>query len=381
MSLDPKKKFFLFKQGKHFCSVPWNHVEIFSNGVVKTCSKGEPFGNLRIQNLDDILKNEWVLHLKETLYNDQAHTNCTDCYNLSTGTDHTDLRHHYNSLFKSADVDYSDKNFFNLQGIDLHWSNTCNLKCIYCNPFQSSMIAQEQGVVVDKNPEDQINKIIDLIIANQYNIKEIYFSGGEPMLIKQNYKLLSRLENLDITLRINSNITQAHDGNKFFDRIKQFRNVLWTVSVESMHKKFEYIRYGSNWNNFLKNLDNIKELGHNIRINSVWFIGSAISMCDTLTFFINNYGIKDITVNQLYKHPYLQVRNAPQHIKDLAKQQLSDLLYSNLIDSGSNSYYNINRCNRELEHDIVDANGYKTYLDHLDSIRGTNWKKIFKELS
>lgn len=381
MSLDPKKKFFLFKQSKHFCSVPWNHVEIFSDGSVNTCAKGETFGNIKDQPLDSILKNDWVQNLRETLYNDQPHSNCTDCYNLSTGLEHTDLRNHYNPVFKSANIDYSNKEFFNLQGIDLHWGNTCNLKCVYCNPEQSSAIAQEQHVTVDRIPEEHIDKIIDLVVENQYTIKEIYFSGGEPMLLKQNYKLLTRLENLDIPIRINSNITHAISNNQFFNKIKQFRNVTWTISVDSTHERFEYIRFGSNWNEFLKSLDRIKMLGHNLRINSVWFIGSAAVICDTLKFFINGYNINDITINQLSAHPYMLVRNAPQPVKDLARHQLQELLNSDLIDQNSNSYYNIKRCNRELDLEAADTEGYKKYFDQLDSLRGTDWKKIFRELT
>lgn len=380
MSMDSKKKFFLFKQSDHFCSVPWNHVEIFTNGIVKTCAKGNIIGDLRTQNLDDILKTEWVLDMKEQLYNDQPHNNCTECYHLSTGKEHSDLRNHYNSLFKFEDVDYSNSKNFNLRGIDLHWDNTCNLKCVYCTPMQSSSIAQEQGIAIDKLPRDKIDSIIDLIVENQWNLKEIYFSGGEPMLIKHNYELLNRLENFDLPIRINSNITQAKPNNQFFDKIKKFKNVLWTISAESTADRFEYTRFGSHWKVFLENLNHIKDLGHELRINSVWFAGSVVSMCDTLKFFINEYNITDITINQLYNHHPMLVRNVPDSVKIIAKQQLQELLASELIVPQSNSYYNIKRCHRELEQPILDPTGYKKYFDQLDQKRGTNWRNIFTEL-
>jgi len=378
--MDPKKKFFLFKQGDHFCSVPWNHIEIFPNGAVKTCAKGQVFGNLLEQELEDILKNEWISNLRRTLVDDKPHNNCTACYDLSTGKEHTDLRHYYNSIFKTADVDYNDSSFFNLQGIDLHWDNTCNLKCVYCNPMQSSLIAQEQKITFTKPKEDRLNKIVDLILENQWNLKEIYLSGGEPMLIKHNYKLLSKLENFDLPIRINSNITQARPGNQFFDQIKKFNNVLWTISTESSGERHEYTRHGSKWDEFLENLNHIQGLGHNIRINSVWFIGSAVSMFSNLRFFIENYGITDITVNQLALHPVMLVRNAPQSVKDFAKKELQSLLESGLIKEKSNEYYNIARCNKELDTPLEDAEGYKIYFDQLDQKRGTNWRNIYKEL-
>lgn len=379
--MDHKKKFFLFTQSDHFCSVPWNHVEIYTNGAVKTCSKGKILDNLLDNTLSEIINSEQVLQLKQTLLTDRPHDNCLECYHLSTGREHTDLRHHYNSLFRTSTVDYDDLSSFKLHGIDLHWDNTCNLKCVYCHPLQSSSIAQEQKVTFQKPKTDKLDQVVDLILENQWNLKEIYFSGGEPMLIKHNLNLLERLENVDIPLRINSNITQVKKGNPFFEQIRRFTNVLWTVSAESTHHRFEYIRHGSQWQEFVKKLDLVIDTGHKIRINSVWFVGSTLSLVDTIKFFINNYAITDFTINQLSgPNACLLVRNAPDSVKDQARDQIKQLLDSSLIEPKSNSYYNILRCNKELDLPASEPNGYKNYFDSLDAMRGTSWKKIFTEL-
>lgn len=378
--MDYKRIFFLFKQGNHFCSVPWNHIEIFTNGGVRTCIEGKWFGNLLEEDLEDILKKKWIVDLKETVYNDQPHDNCTACYNLSTGKEHTHLRNHYNSLFQSEKIDYSDFSFFNLRGIDLHWDNTCNLKCVYCSPASSSAIAQEQKVTFKKPKDDRLDQVVELILKNQWNLKELYLSGGEPMLIKHNLNLLGRLENFDLPIRINSNITHARPGFPFFEQIKKFRNVLWTISAEATEERFEYIRHGSSWPIFLENLDHIRQGGHKIRINAVWFVGSAVSMFDALKLFIDQYGITDITINQLEKHSELLVRNLPNEVKDRARINIQNLLESGSIARGSNTYYNILRCNRELDLSVEDPVGYKNYFDSIDQRRGLNWRKIFTEL-
>lgn len=378
--MDPKKKFFLFKQSKHFCSVPWNHIEIFTDGSVKTCAKGLEFGNLIDDDIDSILNSPKIKNIKQSLVNDQAHDNCLACYNLSTNLEHTDLRNHYNPMFKSVEVDYENLNEFELNGIDLHWDNTCNLKCIYCHAKQSSSIASEQKIFFPKPKEQHLEQVVDLILKNQWHLKEIYMSGGEPMLIKHNYELLKRLENVDIPLRINSNITQVKDNNIFYNEIKRFKNVLWTISAEASDDRFNYIRYGSDWNEFKKSVDKIKNLGHNIRLNSVWFLGSMASLFDNIRFFASQYDVRDFTINQLAFHPYFLVRNAPESLKDKARSDIESLLSSEYVAQGSNSYYNIARCVRELDLPIEDASGYKDYLDGLDKIRGTNWRNVFREL-
>jgi molybdenum cofactor biosynthesis enzyme MoaA len=378
--LNLKKKFFLFKQSKHFCSVPWNHFEVFSNGDVRTCSKGEIFGNINKTPIEEILKNNQITTIKHNLLEDKLITNCLGCHELATEGEHYDLRNHYNPMFQNVDIDYENLGEFKLHGIDLHWDNTCNFKCIYCNAKQSSLIAQEQGIPVTKSIPENIDKIIDMVVKNQYVMKEIYLSGGEPLLIKHNVKLLSQIENKELPIRINSNISVANDKNPVFLEIKKFKNVLWTISADTVGEKFNYIRNGGDWDSTLKNLETIKSLSHQIRLNAVFFIGNVVDMFDTLEYFIREHGIVDITINQLSRHKYLLARNSPESLKIEAKNKLQKLLDANIIPYKSNAYYNIARCQKEIDQSVENSTGYVEYFTRLDVIRGTNWRQIFPEL-
>jgi organic radical activating enzyme len=284
-------------------------------------------------------------------------------------------------MFKNFDIDYEDINAFELNGVDLHWDNTCNFKCIYCNATQSSLIAQEQGITIDRSDNKNIDDIIARIEQNQYTMKEIYFSGGEPLLIKHNARLLKKLVNTDLPIRINSNISQATDSNSVFVELKRFKNVLWTVSADCVGNKFNYVRHGGDWDQFLFNFKTIKTLSHKIRLNLVWFVGNVSDLGDTIKYFVQEHGITDITINQLYQHQYLRARHAPAAIKQLALTQLHQLLTSGLIKEKSNTWYNIARCTHELEILESDPNGYVEYFDQLDQLRGTNWRRAFPELT
>ena len=379
--MNPKKKFFLFRQSKHFCAVPWNHFEIWTDGNVRTCSKGIPFGNINDQPLDHILQSADIQAIKQDLLEDRANKNCIDCHRLATGTKHFDLRNHYNPMFRNFDIDYEDITAFELNGVDLHWDNTCNFKCVYCNPTQSSLIAQEQGIAINRIDKTNVDNIIARIEQNQHVMKEIYFSGGEPLLVKHNVQLLKKLVNTELPIRINSNISQATDSNLVFAELKRFQNVLWTVSADCMGEQFNYVRHGGNWDQFLNNLKNIKTLGHGIRLNLVWFVGSVSSLSNTIRYFVQEHGITDITINQLYKHEYLRARHAPVAIKQQARTQINQLLTSGLIEDKSNTWYNIARCTQELEISESDPSGYVEYFNHLDQLRGTNWRQTFPELA
>lgn len=379
--MDSKKKFWLFKQARHFCSVPWNHFEVFSNGSIRTCAPGISLGNINDSSIEEILNDQPILSIKQDLLDDKLNVNCNKCHRMTTDNEHFDLRNYYNPMFKSFDIDYTDITAFELHGIDLHWNNTCNFKCVYCFPQKSSSIAEEQKLTVDKNNSENVNMIIDMVVKNQYSMKEIYLSGGEPLLIKHNALLLSQIENKDLPLRVNSNISLATDFNPVFAEIKKFKHVLWTISSEAFDDRFNYIRHGADWSKFLNNLDTIKKLGHNIRLNSVFFIGSIQSMFDNIEYFIKTHGITDITVNQLTGHQYLLARNAPDIVKQTALVKLHSLLDSGLIEFKSNAYYNILRCQDELTHPVEDSTGYVKYFDQIDQLRGTNWRHILTELA
>lgn len=378
--MNPKKKFFLFKQSTHFCSVPWNHFEVFSNGEIKTCAKGKTLGNINNTAIEEILENDQIITIKHNLLEDKLIDNCMDCHRLTTDGEHYDLRNHYNPMFKNFDINYENLNEFKLHGIDLHWDNTCNFKCIYCNASQSSLIAKEQGIHVIKSTTNNIDKIINMVIENQYVMKEIYLSGGEPLLIKQNAKLLSQIDNKELPIRINSNISVANDNNAVFLELKKFKNVLWTISADTVGEKFNYIRNGGDWNLTLKNLETIKSLGHQLRLNAVFFIGNVVDIFNTLEYFIREHGIVDITINQLTEHKYLLARNSPETLKIQSKNQLKKLLDANIIPHKSNSYYNVARCLKEIEQPIENSTGYIEYFTRLDKIRGTNWQQAFPEL-
>lgn len=381
MALTPKRKFFLFKQSKHFCAVPWNYFEVMTTGTIKTCSKGMPVGNITENDLDSVLRSPKLIEIKTAMLEDRLHPNCVACSELTTGSEHFDLRNHYNPMFQEFDIDYENLDAFDLHGVDLHWDNTCNFKCVYCHPMHSSLIAQEQKVQFPKMEPQFVDRIIEKIVENQYQMKEIYLSGGEPLLIKHNARLLASIDNKDLPLRINSNLSLVKDGHPVFEEIKKFKNVLWTISAECMNDKFDYTRAGGSWTEFLQNLELIKSLGQGLRINSVYFIGNVIDLFDTIEYFVREHNITDITINQLGGHSYLQSRNANQQLKDSARRRLQDFLDSGIIEPKTNAYYNIARCAWELEHKQEDPTGYIKYFDELDKLRNTNWKSVFPELA
>lgn len=376
--MDHKKKFFLFKKSQNFCSVPWNYFKISSEGSVRTCAKGQTLlGNINDTSIQDILKSPTLHEIRRSLYHDQVPVNCQSCRQQDTDG-YSYLKEMYNGWFQDADVDYSDFDAFRLSGVDLHWSSTCNIKCVTCWYGQSSAIARELSIPIVNVGRDKIQPIIDWLVSCQHSLKEIYFSGGEPSLIRHNVRLLERLEpRSDLLLRVNTNMTFGKN-NPFMQQIARFPNVLVTMSADALGDRFEYIRQGARWNEFLDNANRMRDRGHGLRVNSVFFVASASTLIDTQHFFRQALDITDFTINQCDMERYsLQCRNLPVTVKKQVQSNIEHELASPHCDR--NLRGQLMNCLLELASE-PNSLDYRAFFDDIDQRRGTDWRQIFKEL-
>lgn len=380
--MDHRRKFFLFKQSKNFCAVPWNHVKIDVDGDVRTCVKGtQSLGNINSQPLESILQAPVLQQIRQDLAQDLPNSNCQRCRSLDNQTQHGSyryLRDMYNDLFVKSDVNYDDPTDFALTGIDLHWSSTCNLKCVTCWARQSSAIAHEMRIPILNVSTSQADQVVDWIIQNQHSVREIYLSGGEPTLIKHNLRLLQQLTpRADLLLRVNTNMTFDRH-NAVVQQLLRFPSVLITASADATHDQFEYIRQGASWCQFVKNLDWLTATHFKWRVNSVFFVASAAKLLDTQNFFRNQYGFEDFTINQCSMEQHsLMSRNLPHEIKQQIVHAFDQEI--NLRSTDRNLVGQLENCIQELRQ---ESNGfdYREYFNSIDQRRGTDWRTAFPEL-
>jgi len=379
--MDPKKKFYLFKQSKSFCAVPWNHIKVEMDGKIVTCVNGQhKLGHLSEKPISEIV-NDWpIQHVRANTYKEFPNYNCRTCSLQENDTGYKFLRDLYNPMFKDIDIDYSDKTSFELSAIDLHWSSTCNLKCVTCWAKQSSAIAQEQGEPIQHTSDEQADSIIDLIVSRQHHMREIYLSGGEPTLIKHNIRLLRKLDkSINCTFRVNTNM-MFEQNNPVIAELRKFENVLVTISADALDNRFEYIRREASWAKFLDNLRFLKEeTNFDIRLNSVFFVATALHLTDTQEFFRNEYGITDFTINQVTMgHTNIQCRNLPQDVKDQCLHKISQ--YKNNLNHNDekNLVGQLDNCLKELQRDKEED--YEPFFESFTDKVNVNWRDIFTEL-
>ena len=308
---------------KNFCVLPWTGFELEPNGNVKNCiiSK-DTIGNIHQNNIEDILQSKANLNIKTQMLNNEFPKNCEGCYyqeqHRSKNFDNISSRLYYaKEIGPRIDKGLLDsKNNFNLKHVDIRWNNKCNQACVYCGPEYSSKWEKELGIK-QKFEKENVEKVKEYVFKNIKNLENVYLAGGEPLLMNENKEFLELLlkENKDVHIRVNTNLSST--GTGVFQLLCQFKNVHWTISVESIEEEYEYIRYHASWNNFLRNLKYIQTLNHKISFNMLYFIlnyKSIFNCVDLLqkTGFHKNSFILGPLTSPLF----LNVRHLPKNIKD-----------------------------------------------------------------
>jgi molybdenum cofactor biosynthesis enzyme MoaA len=190
----------------------------------------------------------------------------------------------------------------------------------------SSKWADELKIAIDQPSEHQLQELKKFIMSNAHQLKNVYMAGGEPLLIKENAELLSVLleVNPNIELRINTNLSKTNSG--VMDLICQFKNVHWTVSAESTGAQFEYMRYGSKWEEFLENLSKIRALpGHKLTFNMIWGVLNYKGIFECIDYFLGNGFHPNSFILTAIRGPlWLDTRHLPDYMLQLLEEELNN---------------------------------------------------------
>jgi radical SAM protein with 4Fe4S-binding SPASM domain len=369
---------------KSFCVLPWTGFELEPNGNIKNCIiSTSRLGNIEEQDIVSILSGEENLKIKQQMLEDKKPKNCAGCYlqeqdrkNLSS----ISSRLYYTKELGSV-VDnklYDQIKNFSLHHVDLRWTNHCNQACVYCGPEYSSKWAQELGQEIKSSVESR-RKVKDFVFENIKKLKNVYLAGGEPLLMNENREFLQLLlkENPLVNIRVNTNLSSTKTG--VFDLLCKFKNVHWTVSIETIKEEYEYVRYRGSWNDFLQNLKQIQKLDHKITFNMLYFILNYRSIFSTVNFFKEiGFHENSFIIGPLYTPEYLNILNLPENmLSELKNKFINEITTSNHYLK--NSYENILKyiSNTPWNKDISN---FQEQIKILDARRNQSARAVFPEL-
>jgi len=362
-----------------FCPMPWSGLMYNFDGTVKNCIRSAgPLGNIKDQPIEQILVGNNQSR-QQQIVDCQPVETCQTCYDLERGKkgfDHISDRIFYIRELKNTPIDTYQVGNFDLQTVDVRWTNLCNFACVYCGPEFSSRWSEELKIRRNVPDQQQLTDFKNYIYDHAGQLKHVYLAGGEPLLMKENLTLLEKLDP-NVNIRINTNLSKV--DTRVFEEICKFPNVHWTVSVETLTQEFEYIRHGGSWQDFLDNLTIIRQLEHKISFNMLHFLLNYNSIFDCVDFlqdqgFHNNSFI----IGALLTPEYLNIRHLPQNVLNSVKSKLQNRINQKpgylLEDSYQNMLHYIDTPFEKNIKQSIDR------LSELDQRRGIDSKTIFKDL-
>jgi len=254
---------FLLKKSKTFCIYPWIHVHAYPTGEAYPCCHAEMgvgrIGNCREKSLEEIWKDQPLQQLRNDMLNERPNAACQRCYEQEESGFFSGRRsankHHGHHIKKL------DSNPFELTYWDVRFSNLCNLRCRSCGHIFSSQWYQDQARLAGPEWKAQ-NRVLNYAGRTELDmweqlephldhVEQIYFAGGEPLLMEEHYRILDELDRrglYHVRLIYNTNFTHTDlKGRSVFDYWRKFSSVAVGASLDAAGARGEYIRKGTVW--------------------------------------------------------------------------------------------------------------------------------------
>tara|TARA_B100001173_G_scaffold184435_1_gene159232 strand:+ start:61 stop:882 length:822 start_codon:yes stop_codon:yes gene_type:complete len=234
----------------------------------------------------------------------------------------------------------------------------------------------------DKDIEDLMNCV------NKNS--RLYFTGGEPSVVKGVLRILQRLIdeglNEDVEIEFNSNFQTKNP--RFIDLLSHFPRGLMMPSLDGIGTRAEYIRFPSDWKRIEDNMKYFNEkcpewrfsIAPTISVLSIFYLDELLDFCHR-----NNYYIS--FTNMLWGPSYLNIAILPDKYKELALQKLEHATTSR--DNWSNDEGNIRGLSSlknylySADPDLERLSACRSNLKKIDAIRGISYKDnlpILKEI-
>lgn len=217
-------------------------------------------GKLSQQTISEFWQDSYMNNLRTSMINNEPVGDCLSCYtqekNFGSSMRTEGLRDYKfdNKDVQQQLIDLQWMDLKNPKRLEIHVSNLCNLKCLTCNPSDSSSFLAENKLLGISNHnqtdftinESTLNNVIELLVNGNVDLLDL--RGGESMLVPS---IRTTLDNLpeyvykNTTLRIQTNGTVLTRAWK--DLLKRFSKVEIMLSVDSVDEYNKYIRYPANW--------------------------------------------------------------------------------------------------------------------------------------
>lgn len=291
-----------YTDNKNFCAAPWLQLYVQQVGrCAPCCETQQNTPDIRNKNdgysIIELMNSDSHKRIRKAFMNDEQPPECFRCFRKEAAIG-TSMRTNFNRRLVTQDTSQFIENntlhdgtltSLHIKMLDVRFSNLCTLTCRMCGHEASSSFFEEAneyrqaaGLPLLKNKFIQLD-IMDELIPLLPDVSEIYFAGGEPLIMREHYFILEeliRLGKTDVLLRYNSNLTSLKYKNKDILALwEKFDTVMVAASIDGIGDILEFQRTGSNWKDIEQNY-NLLLKQDNIRL----YISACVTVLNVEAF-------------------------------------------------------------------------------------------------
>jgi radical SAM protein with 4Fe4S-binding SPASM domain len=412
MSMDQltDRERFLLTESKTFCMYPWIHLHAYPTGEAYPCCHAEmgvgQIGNCRNNSLAEIWNSDAQRQLRSDMLTETANPACGRCYEQEqsgffSGRQSAN-KHHGHNIARVHDTKANGHvDQFEMTYWDIRFSNLCNLRCRSCGHIFSSQWYQDQAKLAggDWAKNHTVLNIAGRSETDMWEqlqphldyVEQIYFAGGEPLMMEEHYLILEELERrgrFDVRLIYNTNFTQVKLKHRtVFDYWRKFKSVAVGASLDAAGARGEYIRKGTDWAQVEANRRQMIEEcpGVDFYISPTFSILNALHLPDFHRDWVEKGLLRpqDLNVNILQDPAYFRIDIAPpeykQRIQDRLEQHLSWLRPLDQLNRATVGFESaVTFMNATDNTALIPKFWHKTH--ELDAIRRENILDVIPEL-
>ena len=333
----------------NFCMLPWTHLHGWPDGRAYPCclAKAEhPVGNLKEQTMLQVWNAEDMREMRRNMLEDKPCKQCGDCYEQEAAG-FASMRNNSNKSFghliNEVDQTLEDGTHpeMKYRYWDVRFSNICNLKCRSCGSIFSSRWYDDDVRLHGKplRPRVQFAGRTDMDIWEQMQphvpfLEQIYFAGGEPLIMEEHTRILKMLietNNTKVRLIYNTNLTELKfKRESVIELWKHFPQVCVAASLDDMGERAAVIRSGTDWADVEQNIRDVKRECPHID----FMISPTLSLMNIWNFtkfhrYMVDSGFiqpKDFNLNMLQGPDYYRIDALPMDLKERFKKDFEEHL-------------------------------------------------------
>jgi sulfatase maturation enzyme AslB (radical SAM superfamily) len=388
----------------------WSTVRLYT-GTSSSCHRVMPV-KIDINNFDNFHNTPEVINDRVKMMNGEwPGRGCHYCKEYEESGGISDRIYH-NDIPDLTPVDFTMDPTIPVTPriLEVYLHNTCDLSCLYCIPYYSSKVNAElkkfgpdvlgqQYIPIEDTRDSYYEKFFDWVTVNSDKLVRLSIMGGEPLLQKEFWLLLERLQtekHPDLTISINSNLNCKQETIEKFVAIaykllkeKRVKRIDIGCSLDCWGEPAEYVRYGLDLTNWQRNFEYlIKHKWLYLTVHHVvtgLTLGTALDMQRKLaeyktvnTAIVQAYHLVDGPVTEIY-HPAI-------FGPDFFKEDLTNLMNEYPItqewdNTAKTRLEGIVKIIQSSTIDVSKLKKLKESLDMNDSRKGVDWKSVFPKIN